>query len=161
SSSAPLLRSVSAPATISPEELNPESVAYLRAIQDSRGRGHPGIFIPRATGWFAGPRGGGWAFLLLGLFLLAGLVAVCLAVAPRAVGNRGLPYFQAAVAGLGTLLLLLGLLRFARRPPLWLPRSFVYADASYLWDVTVKQITAFPLQDLDGVDGTHRFRNGV
>ena len=142
------------------EQLDPQSVAYLRAVEAGSGAGHPGIFTWQSGGWFAGPRGGWWLMLGVGIALFGVLGLVCWNIAPQAVGAEILPVVQAVLAGLGTLFLLLGIIRFLRAKPHWLPKSFLFADASFLWQVTPNQITATPLLHLAKVDGTHYSNNG-
>jgi hypothetical protein len=129
----------------------------LHQVDTSRGRGHFGVYLPRPDAWFAGPRGGRWFYLLLGLAALGVLAFVCWQLAPRANRPVVLACAQAGLAALAALALLVGLARFRRPKPRWPLRTFLYADALHLWDVTPDRVVAVPLERLRRAAGMHRF----
>jgi len=147
--------------TVSPNQLDEECVNYLREVEYRGGGGFPGMFVPQAGPWLNGPRGGWWLFSLLGVAAIGALVAVTTQLVPENVHAAWPLPVQAFLAGLGAFLLLIGVVRFLRPKPDWLPGTFLYADANYLWDVTANRVVAVPLADLVSVDGSHHTSNGA
>src|SRR5262249_10292773 len=74
-------------------------------------------------------------------------------------GQPGRSCTQALLASLGTLLVLVNLpcLRPWRGP---IRRSFLFADALHLWEVSPDEVSIIGLAFLSGASGSHRFADG-
>jgi hypothetical protein len=141
-----------------PSRLDDESLRYLQIVETTTGAAYDGVFIDRGATWFSGPRGGWLLLLILGIVALAGAGALCWPELLDRIEQPSRSTVQAILAGLGILLFATGVARF-RRPPGPINRSFLFADALHLWDVTPGRVEATELTNLRQAGGTHHYTN--
>jgi hypothetical protein len=143
-----------------PARLDPDSTAYVKSVEASQGKGLAGIYQMKAADLMRGsPRSMWWLCLMAGLGSLAIGVATIISTANDETYD-GTPAVQAILIGLGAYLLWLGVARFRRRLPPWMPGRFAFVDASHGWDVQPGGIRAVALESLTRVSGVHNFTNG-
>jgi hypothetical protein len=143
-----------------PSRLDADSLAYLQSVEATAGTSHDGVYICRGASWFSGPRGGWFLYLVLGLAGLVAAGALCWPPLLDQLVPEARATTQAVLAGLGILLLSVGVVRY-RRAPGPIRRSFLFADALHLWEVTPDRVEATELTDLRDVDGSHHSNNGA
>jgi hypothetical protein len=139
---------------IATSRLDPASLAYLQQIGKTAGVGANGVFVPKRFR-MPDPRAGWVCRFLFGAAALGIALYLCM---PSDLDGTNLgvrAYWQAGLAAVGCLLLLLALRRRMRPVSEPLLPAFAYADARNYWDVNGERVVSTNLETLNDVDAYH------